>query len=54
MFFIMITIFIPNVVSNMPVPMAIIPMVVIGMSSLAPSFAMKEKKNLGNMHNKSI
>ena len=49
-FFIIITISIPNVVSNVPVPMVIIPMVVISMSSLAK----KEKNNLGNIHNKSI
>ena len=49
-FFIIITICIPNVVPNMPVPMVIIPMVVISMSSLVK----KERKNLGNMHNKSI
>ena len=45
-FFIIITISIPNVVPNMPVPMVIIPMVVISMSSLAK----KERENLGNMH----
>ena len=49
-FFIIITIFIPNVVPNVPVPMVIIPMVVISMSCLAK----KEKNNLGSMHNKSI
>ena len=48
--FIIIKISIPNVVPNMPVPMVIIPMIVISISSLAK----KEKNNLGNMHNKSI
>ena len=37
-------------VPNMPVPMVIIHMVVISMSSLANN----EKNNLGNMHNKNI
>ena len=49
-FFIIITISIPNVVPNVPVPMVIIPMVVIRMSCSAK----KEKNNLDNMHNKSI
>ena len=48
-FFIIITISIPNVVPNMPVPMVIIPLSVISMSILA-----KKEKNRGNMHNKSI
>ena len=42
--------FYPNMVPNMPVPMVIIPMEVISMSSLVK----KEKSNLGNMHNKNI
>ena len=45
-----ITISIPNMVPNMPVPMVIISMVVISMFSLAK----KQKKNLGNMHNTNI
>ena len=40
-FFLIITIYIPNMVPNMAVPMVIIPMVVISMSSLA-----KEEKIL--------
>ena len=49
-FVLIITISIPNMVPNMPVPMVIIPMVVISMFSLAG----KENNNLGNMHNKNI
>ena len=37
-------------VHNRSVPMVIIPMLVISMSSLAKN----EKNNLGNMHNKNI
>ena len=49
-FFLIITISIPNMVPNMPVPLEIIPMVVISMFCLAK----KENNNLGNMHNKNI
>ena len=49
-FFLTITISIPNMLLNMPVPMVIIPMVVISMFSLAK----KENHNLGDMHNKNI
>ena len=48
-FFLIITIYIPNMVLNMAVSMVIIPMVVISMSSLA-----KKEKNLGNKHNRNI
>ena len=48
--FFIITISIPNMVPNMPVPMGIISMVVISISSLAK----KEKNSLGNMHNNNI
>ena len=49
-FFLIITVSIPNIVPNMPIPMIIIPMVVISMFSLTQ----KENNNLGNMHNKNI
>ena len=49
-FFLIITISVPNMVPNMPVPMVIMPMVEISMFSLAK----KEINNLGNMHYKNI
>ena len=45
-----ITISIPNTVPNMPVPMVIIPMVAISMSSLVK----KENNNLGKMQYMNI
>ena len=49
-FFFIITISIPKMVPNMPVPMVLIPMVVISMFSLVK----KENNNLSKMRNKNI